>query len=118
MTRSFWFIIGICALALGAIGIVLPLLPTTPFIILSAFAFGKSSPSFRAWLVRNKVFGPMIADWEANGAIAPRYKMIATTMMVGAFALSVWMGVKPIVLVIQAIVLIAAASYVLSRPNR
>ena len=79
--RVFWFCLGGISLALGAIGAILPILPTTPFVILSAFAFGKSSPRLAAWLNNSPTFGPMIADWRSHGAIAPRYKRIAVTMM-------------------------------------
>ena len=117
MTRGFWFIIGIVSLALGAVGIILPLLPTTPFIILAAFSFGKSSPALQAWLESNQTFGPIIADWKKNGAIAPRYKAIAVTMMIAALILSVVLDVSATIIAIQAICILAAATFVLTRPN-
>ena len=116
--RAFWFAIGSIALILGTIGIVLPVLPTTPFAILAAFAFGKSSPAVEAWLERNRYFGPIIADWRANGVIAPRYKSIAVVMMCGAFIMSIALSVAPIVLIVEAVCLSGAALFVLTRPSR
>lgn len=115
--RGFWFAIGCLALAAGAIGVVLPVLPTTPFVILAAFAFGKSSPRLQAWLENNAVFGPIIADWKANGAIAPRYKAISLIMMGAVFGLGIAMGFAPLVLIIQAIAITGASAFILSRPN-
>ena len=58
--RLTWLIVGLLALALGAIGIALPLLPTTPFILLAAFAFAQSSEKLHQWLLDHNVFGPLI----------------------------------------------------------
>lgn len=115
--RALWFSLGSLALILGLIGVVLPVLPTTPFIILAAFCFGKSAPSFAARLERHRVFGPMIADWRSNGAIAPRYKRAAGLMMGGAFAISVTLAMPVWVLLVQAVCLSGAAAYVFSRPD-
>lgn len=112
-----WFVIGGVALALGLIGVVLPILPTMPFIILAAFAFGKSAPRFATWLENTKTFGPAIRDWRANGAIAPRYKCLAIAMMVAAMLLSILAAVSPVILIVQALCLAAAASFILTRPN-
>lgn len=114
---SLWLTIGFLSVALGAIGVILPVLPTTPFIILAAFSFGKSSPRLQAWLENDKRFGPIIADWREKGAIKPRYKLIAMTMMAAAFTLSILMQVSPIVLIIQAVCMIGAAMFILTRPS-
>ena len=115
--RLLWTAAGVVALALGAIGAFLPVLPTTPFVLLAAFAFGKGSPRLRHWLTSHDLFGPAIADWEANGAIARPVKALACAMMALAFAASVLAGFKPVVLLIQALCLGAAATYVLTRPS-
>lgn len=113
----FWFLLGWLALAVGGLGAVLPVLPTTPFVILAAFSFSKSSPRMRDALLRNKTFGPMIRDWEASGTIAPRYKYMAYTLMGLAFTASLIAGVKPFVLIVQAICMGGAAVYVATRPE-
>jgi uncharacterized membrane protein YbaN (DUF454 family) len=117
LRRAFWFTLGALALAAGAIGVVLPVLPTTPFVILAAFCFGKSVPALQIWLENTATFGPLIADWREHGAIAPRIKMLAVAMMVSAFMLSLIMGMSAKVLIIQAVCLSCAAAYVLTRPN-
>lgn len=108
---------GWLCLGLALIGAMLPLLPTTVFLILAAFFFAKGSPRLRLWLLNHQSFGPAIQDWEKSGAIAPRYKKIATLMMALSFGLSLALGLPLYVLVLQALCLCAAAAYVLSRPS-
>ncbi|PCI04298.1 MAG: hypothetical protein COB78_08235 [Hyphomicrobiales bacterium] len=115
--RALWMMLGLLALVLGAIGVFLPILPTTPFVILAAFAFGKSIPAWRRWLERNKIFGPIIKNWEETGAIAPRYKVMASTMMLAAIALSVYMSLKPLIIAVQVLCMLAAFYFIITRPN-
>lgn len=82
MSRVLYLTLGILSLVLGLVGVVLPLLPTTPFVILSAYCFSRSSKRFHRLLVNNKLFGPMIVDWERDGVIPLKVKMFSTTMMV------------------------------------
>jgi len=109
---------GFAALSLGALGVMLPLLPTTPLVILATFAFAKSSPALHDWLLNNRHFGPIIADWQANGVIALRYKSLALLMMLGAIGLSAALGLPGIVLGVQLLSMTLAAGFILSRPSR
>lgn len=115
--RLPWIILGWLSVALGFIGVVLPVLPTTPFLILAAVAFGKSSPRLRAWLLTHPVFGGPIRDWESSGAIRPRHKILACTSMALLLMVSFLAGLRPTILIIQAVAMAGAASFILSRPN-
>ena len=115
--RPFWSVVGWLALALGVIGLFLPVVPTTPFLIVAAFAFGKSSPRLRHWLETHPVFGPPILDWETRGAIATRHKALAVGMMSVTMITSLVLAVPSHVLAIQAVCLGGAALYVLTRPS-
>ena len=117
MARPLWYALGAVSLALGILGIVLPILPTTPLIILAAFAFGKGSPRIAVALESHHFFGPIIADWRANGAIAPKYKATALAMMGTVLVLSVVMGFSWLVIAVQAVCIAGAAAFILSRPN-
>ena len=67
--------------ALGVIGIFVPGLPTTVFILLAGWAAARSSPRFAAWLESHATFGPMIRDWRERGAVSRRAKISATVVM-------------------------------------
>lgn len=115
--RHVWTALGTLSLGAGALGLVLPLLPTTPFVILAAFAFSKGSPRFARALHGHLVFGPIIAEWRARGAIAPRYKALALAMMGAALAASVALAFSTAVIALQALAMTGAAAFILSRPN-
>jgi uncharacterized membrane protein YbaN (DUF454 family) len=83
-----YLVVGWLSLALGTIGIVLPLLPTTPFVLLSAYCFSKSSVRFHRWLLTHKVFGPLVRDWEQGGVIRIKAKILATVSIVLMLSLS------------------------------
>ena len=115
--RYFWLTLGCLCVALGMAGVVLPVLPTTPFMLLAAFCFARSSPRLHGWLLAHPTFGPVIQSWQAHGAIAPRVKRIALSTMLGCFLLAVWLGLKPWVLILQAVVMSCVALFILSRPD-
>lgn len=79
--RLLWLAAGATSLLLGLIGIFLPLLPTTPFVLLAAFCFSRGSMRCEAWLLNHPRLGPMVRDWRANRAVPLRAKQIATLMM-------------------------------------
>lgn len=84
MKRHFYLAAGLASVALGSIGIILPLLPTVPFMILAAFCFANSSPRLESWLVEHHIFGAHIKNWRDRRAITRRGKWAATV----AFAVS------------------------------
>ena len=79
--RWAWWLLAWAALALGMVGIVLPGLPTVPFVLLSAYAAARGSARLHAWLLAHPRFGPVIRDWQAEGAVSRRAKWLATGMM-------------------------------------
>ncbi|MCE0556376.1 MULTISPECIES: YbaN family protein [unclassified Motilimonas] len=90
LKRPFYFVLGSLAFVLGLIGIPLPVLPTTPFILLAAFCFAKSSPRFHQALLNHQWFGPMIKNWQRDRSIAKTTKRKALLMMSCAFAISIY----------------------------
>ena len=79
--RLPWMVGGALSLVLGVIGIFLPLLPTTPFVLLAAFCFARGSARCEAWLVGHPRFGPMIVQWRATRAVPLRAKQAAWVMI-------------------------------------
>lgn len=76
-----WFVGGILAFVLGLIGVVLPVMPTVPFMILAAFCFAKGSPRFHRYLLDHPSFGPAIRAWEERRAVPRKGKLFATIML-------------------------------------
>ncbi len=90
LRRALLVVTGLVALALGLIGIVLPGLPTTPFVLLAAACFARASPRLHHWLTQHRYLGPMVRDWEANRSLPLRVKWIAISMMGAMVLLSAW----------------------------
>lgn len=115
--RTLWFGLGIAAVAAGVVGIVLPLVPTTPFLLLAAFAFSRSSPRFEAWLLGHPRLGPPIRDWQTHRAIGRRAKVMAVALMAAALVASWAVGVGTTILVVQLVVLVMVSAFILTRPD-
>ena len=81
---------GVLSLLLGIIGIVLPGLPTTPFVLLAGACFVRASPRAHAWLLKNPTFGPMLREWDTHRSISPRVKRFALVTMVLLASVSIW----------------------------
>ena len=80
--RAVWLLAGGCSLLAGIVGIFLPLLPTTPFVLLAAFCFSRGSQRCETWLLQHPRFGPMVRGWRANRAVPLRAKQLSSLMMV------------------------------------
>lgn len=115
--RILWITIGLISLALGVIGIALPLLPTVPFLILSAFCFARSSQRLHDWLMDHPKFGPPVHDWNERGAIGRRVKYISSVSILAAFGLSFLFNVPAKIIAIQAVCLIGVAIFIWTRPD-
>ena len=88
--KPVFFSIGILSLSLGYVGIVVPGLPTTVFILISAWAFSKCSDKFTLWLENHKLFGPMILNWKTYKGLSRRAKKLALSMIVPTFAITIY----------------------------
>ncbi|QGH34231.1 DUF454 family protein [Gracilibacillus salitolerans] len=79
--RSLWIIGGSLSLVIGLIGIIVPILPTTPLVLLAGFCYGKSSPRLHKWLVTNKYFGHYLADYKSGKGVPIRIKVFAVSIV-------------------------------------
>ncbi|GLP96907.1 YbaN family protein [Paraferrimonas sedimenticola] len=87
--RSFYLVGGLLSLALGTLGVVLPLLPTVPFILLAAFCFARSSQRLNDWLHEHPWFAQALKDWEEKRAVNARLKKRAFVVVLLSFSLSI-----------------------------
>ena len=81
LTRNMFRLIGFGFLSLGIVGVFLPLLPTTPFILVATACFARSSERWHRWILANPTFGPMVRNWEENRCVSRRVKLIAYLSM-------------------------------------
>ncbi|MFA7305383.1 MAG: YbaN family protein [Hyphomicrobium sp.] len=109
---------GLFFVTLGVAGAFLPVLPTTPFIILAAACFARSSPRLEAWLLSHRVFGPMLRDWRERGAIPRRAKTVAVIGCALGYVLF-WVGTQPSAMpaMAVAVLMLTGLAYVFSRPS-
>ncbi|WP_439574973.1 YbaN family protein [Phreatobacter sp.] len=114
--RALLFLAGCLFTAIGVVGIILPGLPGTVFLILAAWCFARSSPRFEWWLIHHPRFGPPVRKWRERGAIEPRIKAIAIGSMALSWAI-VWMTAPPVAIAVSGLCLALSALYVGTRPN-
>lgn len=111
--------IGWLFLAIGAIGVFLPVLPTVPFLLISAWAWSKSSKRLHKWLYGNKTYGPYLVAWDKYGVIPPRAKALAIgTMAVGWLFLTLYIAKSFWLPLIVGVVQLAIIAFILTRPSR
>lgn len=118
MKRLAYLSAGWLMVVIGIIGLFLPVMPTTIFLILAAWCFSKSSPRFEEWLLSHPIFGPSIRNWRETGAISAKAKALAASSMAVGFVVF-WFVVQPapwLALTVAAI-LAACATFVLTRPT-
>ncbi len=89
-------LLGFVFLGVAVLGVFLPLLPTTPFVLLAAACFARSSKKWHRWMLENDTFGPMIRNWEECRCISTRVKLIAILSMILVGGFSVVFGVQSI----------------------
>lgn len=115
--RWAWWLLAYVALALGVVGIVVPGLPTVPFVLLSAFAAARGSTRLHARLLADPRFGPIIRDWQAQGAVSRRAKRLATAMMTLAALLMFLTAPKVWMAATGAAIMAAVATWLWTRPE-
>ncbi|PHZ86167.1 YbaN family protein [Paremcibacter congregatus] len=116
--KAFWLTLGGIALALGLIGIPLPLLPTTPFLLLAVFCFSRSSEKLHVWLLDHPQFGRPIRQWQDHRAISRKNKVLAVLSMVVVFLVSYgFFDIPTYALMSQAIILTLVALFLTTRPE-
>ena len=91
ISRRVWLVAGFTCVGLGAAGAVLPVLPTTPFLLLAAACFARGDQRFLEWLLKHRVFGPTLKAWRDRRALPAGVKPKAIALVVITIGISAWM---------------------------
>jgi uncharacterized membrane protein YbaN (DUF454 family) len=107
-------------MVLAAVGIVLPVFPTVPFLLVAAWAAARSSPRLHRWLLTHRHFGPYLRDWNEAGVVPRRAKWFSTAMMGGSAAsMPVFIPAEwGLVMVVPAGVMVLVLVWLWRRPER
>lgn len=117
--RLLFLALGFICVGLGTLGAFLPLLPTTPFMLVALWAFSRSSRRFHHWLYTHPRFGPRLQEWHQYGIVPVKVKLTSLSAMTASFLFMAFvMRVKWHVLAMSGSVMLIGAVYVLSRPSR
>lgn len=116
LVKTGYFIIGATSLTLGIIGAFLPVMPTTVFILIAAWAFAKSSTRLHQALLNHPKTGPVIRAWRHNQCIPVKGKVAAVISMLISWII-VWFTTTPIISAIVGVVLVMVITFIVSRPS-
>ena len=116
--KPFYLALGWISVGLGVVGIIIPVMPTTPFLLVAVWAFSKSSPALAERIRSHKTFGPTIRDWQDRGIIPAYAKFLAIVMMTAASAyLLTWSSAPLWFGALVSLAMLATAVYIVTRPS-
>ena len=119
MMKPLYFSLAWLFFAIGILAILVPVIPTTPFMILALWAFSKSSERFHHWLYHHRLFGPPLQHWHQDRVIPMVAKIFAIFFMLVSFLyLTLYSGINSWIIVSAGIFILIAVVYILSKPSR
>jgi uncharacterized membrane protein YbaN (DUF454 family) len=113
--RWLYVFLGVCFTFLAILGVVLPVLPSTPFVLLASYFFVRSSPRLNARLLRSRLFGPMLRDWQLHRGVRLRVKLLVLVLIPLMVAISIVVGELSLELAVLVVVLGLIGLYVVLR---
>ena len=118
MKRIFLLSLGWLCVGLAFVGIYLPGMPTTIFLIVALWAFAQSSKRFHAWLLNHKRFGPILQNWESHKVVPKNAKILMVILQIFAVIMIQYSLSNAFITVGLAVLLICVAWYVISLPSK
>tara|TARA_Y100001970_G_C14187301_1_gene833342 strand:+ start:777 stop:1142 length:366 start_codon:yes stop_codon:yes gene_type:complete len=117
MLKKYLYIsLGLICVVFGYVGIMLPGIPTTPFLLLSVWFFSRSSKKFEDWIINHKIFGKFISDWRNHRGISTKPKIYAVILIQITFLSSIYYAFPLSIDIIFFIFSIILCLYIISRP--
>lgn len=117
--RLLLVVVGSLSVALGFIGVFLPILPTTPFLLLAAACYARASPRFYRWLMTNRWFGTYLRDWREGRGVPLRAKVVAVVSIVLTFGISIGFFVPLLPIKFLLVVIgVGVVTHILRLPTR
>jgi uncharacterized membrane protein YbaN (DUF454 family) len=116
LVKTVFIILAYLSAITAAAGVVLPLLPTTPFVLLAAFFASRGSPAFAQWLEDHPRFGPLIDRWRTERAVPARAKLLACFTMAISWAILIVLGTSGLILAITGLFFVGISYYLITRP--
>lgn len=110
--------LGLVFTGIGLVGVFVPGLPTTVWLLLATFFFARSSPRFFNWIMNHRLFGPFIRDWRAGRGIPLRAKVLAVASIAATIAVSVALIPNLVARLMLVLVGLSVSSYLISRPTK
>lgn len=114
--RPFYLVLGYVCIGLAMAGAVLPVLPTTPFLLVALWAYFRSHPEKAQQLLDHPRWGPMLRDWHEQGAIPKRAKILAVSVMALSWLIVFFTATTPWVPIVVGLILCCTATFVATRP--
>ena len=115
--KALWLVLAYASFALGLIGAFLPLLPTTPFLLVSVWAGSHASSNFKWWLLRHRRFGPALRLWYRDRAISRPAKRMAIAIICVSWLVIILSGRPLGVVAFTGLVLLGCSIFLLTRPE-
>jgi len=112
LKRHSLIAIGTICLAIGVIGIFTPILPTTPFLLLAAACYLRSSPRFHRWLMNNRIFGSYIRNYTEGRGIPIKVKLFTIALLWATIGLSIWAAANPVVTAVLLVVAVGVSLHI------
>ena len=113
LKRQLLIAIGTICVALGVIGIFIPILPTTPFLLLAAACYIRSSPRFYHWLMNNRWFGTYIRNYIEGRGIPLKLKLFTIALLWAAIGISIWLVANLIVTIVLLVIAAAVTLHII-----
>ncbi|MDT8991590.1 YbaN family protein [Curvibacter sp. APW13] len=117
LARWLYQLLAVVSLGLGILGVFLPVLPTTPFILLAAWAATRGSPRLLAWLESHPAFGQMLRDWRSGGVVSRKAKWSAAIVMASSALIILVFVRKPLVQVLAIGSMACVLAWLWQRPE-